>query len=71
MVPGCEGSFKSHKNAFLNDPKGRFTWFTANILFGLLNRLHIAYFDSSKWSLPFGNGIAHVWHLDHSIVTLR
>ena len=38
--------------------------------FGLLYRLHIAYFDSSKWSLPFGNGITHVWHLDHSIITL-
>ena len=31
-VRGNEGSFKSHKNAFLNDPKSWFTWFTANIL---------------------------------------
>ena len=23
MLPGHEGSFKDHKNAFLNDPKGQ------------------------------------------------
>ena len=40
------------------------------IEFGLLYRLHIAYFDSSKWSLPFGNGVVHMSHLDHSIITL-
>ena len=39
--------------------------------FGKSNRLYIAYFDCSKWSSRFGNGLAYVSHLDHSIITLR
>ena len=34
-------------------------------------RLHIAYFDCSKWCSRFGIGITHVLHLDHSIITLH
>ena len=38
---------------------------------GWSERFHIAYFGFAKQSPGFGNGIAHVLHLDHSIITLR
>ena len=39
------GSFRSHKNAFLNDPKGQKQGF---LDLGLLDRLDIAYDDRTK-----------------------
>ena len=39
--------------------------------FGPSDQLDIAYFDSAKWYSRFVNGITHVLHLDHSIITLR
>ena len=43
MLPGHEGSFKDHKNAFLNDPKGQKSSFFAIFLeFGLFDRDDIA-----------------------------
>ena len=40
------GSFKSRKNAFLNDPKCQKGGF---LYLGLLDRLDIAYKDRTKW----------------------
>ena len=52
MLPGHEGSFKDHKNAFLNDPKGQKSVKSAKIkvsghfmAFGWFNWSNIAYFD--------------------------
>ena len=39
--------------------------------FGPSDQLDIAYFDSAKGSSRFVNGISHVLHLDHSIITLH
>ena len=39
--PGREGSFKSHVNAFLNDPKSQKRGF---LDLGVLDRLDIAYY---------------------------
>ena len=44
-VRGNEGSFKSHKNAFLNDPKCQKGGF---LDLGPLDRLDIAYDDRTK-----------------------
>ena len=47
MLPGHEGSFKDHKNAFLNDPKSQKEVFGHFLEFGLLDRLDIAYCEST------------------------
>ena len=41
-LPGHEGSSKSHKNAFLNDPKCQIRGF---LDLGLMDRLDTAYYD--------------------------
>ena len=46
------GSFKSRKNAFLNDPKCQKGGF---LDLGLLDRLDIAYNDRTKWVTMFKN----------------
>ena len=46
------GSFKSHWNAFLNDPKCQKGGFLDS---GLLDRLDIAYDDRTKWVSTFRN----------------
>ena len=53
-VRGNEGSFKSHKNAFLNDPKCQKGVF---LDLGLLDRLDIAYDDRTKRVPTFRNRI--------------
>ena len=45
MLSGHGGSFKDHKNAFLNDPKDQKKVFGHFLEFGLLDRLDIAYCD--------------------------
>ena len=42
-LPDHEGSFKCHKNAFLNDSKSQKVVFGHFLDFGLLDRLDIAY----------------------------
>ena len=53
---GCHmahaGSFKIHKNAFLNDPKSQKRGF---LDLGLMDRLDIAYGARTKCFPPFGN----------------
>ena len=44
-LPGHEGSFKSRRNTFLNDPRGQKGGF---LDLGLLDGLDIAYDDRSK-----------------------
>ena len=46
------GSFKSHENAFLNDPKCQKGFF---LDLGLLDRLDIAYDDRTKCVITFNN----------------
>ena len=58
-LPGHGGSFKSHKNAFLNDPKSQKEVFGHFLEFGRSDMLHTAYFDCTKWSLQLGYNIAH------------
>ena len=41
-LPDHEGSFKSHKNAFLNDPKSQKEVFGHFLDFGMMDRLDIA-----------------------------
>ena len=55
MLPGHEGSFKDHKNAFLNDPKGQKRVFCHFLEFGLFDRDDIACCDSTKRFAPFGD----------------
>ena len=43
-LPGHEGSFKSHKKAFLNDPKCQKRGFLG---LGLVDRLDISYYDKT------------------------
>ena len=50
-----EGSFKCHKNAFLNDPKSQKDVLGHFLEFGLLDRLDIAYCDSTKCFPILGN----------------
>jgi len=57
-LPGHEGSFKDHKNAFLNDPKSQKKEFFDHFLeFGLLDRLDIGYCDSTKCFPILGNEV--------------
>ena len=51
-LPGHEGSFKSHKKAFLNDPKCQKRGFLG---LGLVDRLDISYYDKTKCFPAFGN----------------
>ena len=53
--PGRERSFKSHSNAFLNDPESQKEVFGHFLGFGLLDRLDVAYCDSTNCFLTFGN----------------
>ena len=55
ILPGHEGSFKDHKNIFLNDPKSEKGVLDHFLEFALLDRLDIAYCDSTKCVLTFGN----------------
>ena len=55
-LPGHEGSFKKHNIAFLNDPKSQKRRFGHFLEFGLLDRLDIAYYDSTKCFSIFGSG---------------
>ena len=52
MLTGHEGSFKSVRNAFLNDPKCQKGGF---LDLGLLDRLDIAYDDRTECVATFGN----------------
>ena len=52
---GHEGSFKDHKNAFLNDPKSQKRGFGHFLKLGLLDRLDITYSDSTKCLLTLDN----------------
>ena len=51
-LPGHGGSFKSHKKAFLNDPKSQKRGF---LDFGVIDRLDIAYYDRTQCFQTFGN----------------
>ena len=53
-LPGHDGSCKSHKNAFLNDPMCLKRGF---LDLGLLDRLEFAYYDRTKCFPTFGNTI--------------
>ena len=53
--PGHEGSFEKYKNAFFNDLKSQKRGFRHFLEFGLLDRLNIAYCDSTKCFLTFYN----------------
>ena len=50
-IPDHVGSFKSHKNAFLNDPKSQKRGF---LDLGLMDRLDIAYFVRTECFPTFG-----------------
>ena len=54
-LPGHEGSFKDHKNAFLNDPKSQKRGFGHFLEVVLLDRLDIAYCESTKCFPTLGN----------------
>ena len=58
-LPGHGGSFKNHKNAFLNDSKSQkwgFRPFGHFLDFGTSDALDIAYYDTTKCFPTFGNG---------------
>ena len=55
IIPGHEGSFKGRKNAFLDDPKGQKRGFGHFLEFGLLDRLDIVYYDSTRCLPTLGN----------------
>ena len=46
-LPDLERSFKNHENAFFNGPKSQKECFGHFLEFGLLDRLDIAYCDST------------------------
>ena len=54
-LPGHEGSFKCHKNAFLNDPRAKKEVICHFRDFVLLDRLDDAYCDGTKCFSGFGN----------------
>ena len=58
-LPVCEGSFKSHKNAFLNDQTAKKEVFGHFLEFGLLDRLDNAYCDCTRWFKQFCYYMAH------------
>ena len=62
-----DGSFKNQKNAFLNDPKSQKEVFGHFLEFGLLDRLDIAYCDSTKCLPTFGNVTRSSWIIQKSL----
>ena len=62
MLPGHEGSFKDLKNAFLNDPRAKKEVFGHFLEFGWLDRLDIAYSDSTKCFPTFGK-VTRSWRI--------
>ena len=62
MLPGHEGSFKDHKYPFWMTQKTKKEVFGPFIEFGLLNRLDIAYCDSTKCFPTFGN-VTSSWRI--------
>ena len=54
MLPGRKGSFKNHKNAFLNELKSQNEVFGHFHMFGQLDRLDIADCDRTKCSPTLG-----------------
>ena len=61
-LPGCEGSFKDHKNAFWMIQRAKKEVFGHFLEFGLLDRLDIAYCDRTKCFTTFGN-VTRSWRI--------